>query len=268
VFDSAPLDAPLAILGAAVVELELESDQPQALVAVRLNDLRPDGSSLRVTYGVLNLSHRASHEAPKPLHPGERIRVRVQLNEIGHIFPAGHRLRLAVSTAYWPIVWPSPRPVRLLVHAGSLLLPVREKQRSDDAIAFAPPVKGHATPQTILQSPRQERTIARDVQTGELVYTIVRDEGRAITDETGIETGFSKKVVYRIKPEDPTSARVDLRETFLHRHKQGWDTLVEATSSLSATADEFLVEATLTASDGGKPFFLRSWLERIPRDGV
>jgi hypothetical protein len=198
------------------------------------------------------------------------VTARVQLNEIGHVFPAGHRLRVAVSTAYWPIVWPSPRPVRLLVHAGGsrLLLPVRGKQAGDAAIAFAPPVKGRATPQVTLQGPRQERTITRDVQTGEVVYTILRDEGRALTEETGIETGFSKKVVYRIRPEDPTSARVDLRETFLHRHKQGWDTLVEATSSLTATAEEFLVEATLTAADGGRPFFLRSWLERIPRDGV
>ena len=42
------------------------------------------------------------------------------MNEIGHVFPAGHRIRLAISTAYWPIVWPSPRPVRLVVHTARL----------------------------------------------------------------------------------------------------------------------------------------------------
>ena len=49
--------------------------------------------------------------------------------------------------------------------------------------------------------------------TNEVVYTVVRDEGRSVIDEIGVETGFEKKVVYRIRPDDPTSARVDLRES-------------------------------------------------------
>ena len=38
--------------------------------------------------------------------------------------------------------------------------------------------------------------------------------------------------------------------------------------TLSATETEFLVEASLKTFDGGKPFFAKSWLERIPRNGV
>jgi uncharacterized protein len=251
------------------VELELEADEPAAIVAVRLNDLRPDGSDLRVTYGVLNLTHRDGHERPVPLPSGKPVRVRVQMNEIGHVFPAGHRVRLAVSTAYWPIIWPSPRPVRLIVHtAGSrFTLPVRDHQKSDDKIRFEAPVKGRETRRRILEGPRQERTITRDVLANEQVYTVTRfDHG--VIEEIGVETSFDKKVVYRVKPDDPTQARVDLREAFLHRHDQGWDTFVEAVSALSCTETEFLIEASLKASDGGKPFFAKSWLKRIPRNGV
>jgi hypothetical protein len=89
-----------------------------------------------------------------------------------------------------------------------------------------------------------------------------------VIDEIGVETGFEKKVQYRIKPTDPASARVDLRETFVHRHGQGWDTYIEGEAALSSTPAEFLVEATLKAYDDGKPFFVKSWLERIPRNGV
>jgi putative CocE/NonD family hydrolase len=270
VFDTEPLPESVTVLGAPVVELELEADQPDAQVAVRLNNLRPDGSDLRVTYGVLNLTHRAGHAAPTPVEPGKRMRVRMQLNEIGHVFPAGHRIRLAISTAYWPTVWPAPRAFRLVVHtAGSrLTLPVRERQAGDEKVRFEPPVKGRTTPRTVLRGTRQERTVTRDVAAGEVVYTVVRDEGRGIIDEIGVETGFEKKVVYRIKPDDPTSARVDLREAFLLRHGRGWDTFVEAEAALSATEAEFLVEASLKACDGGKPFFVKSWLDRIPRRGV
>ena len=38
---------------------------PSALVAVRLNDVPPDGASTRVTYGLLNLTHRDGHERPR-----------------------------------------------------------------------------------------------------------------------------------------------------------------------------------------------------------
>ncbi|MFM9844517.1 MAG: CocE/NonD family hydrolase [Dongiaceae bacterium] len=269
-FDTEQLEAPVTILGAPVVELDLESEQPEALVTVRLNDLRPDGSDLRVTYGVLNLTHRNGHDRPVPLEPGKRVRIRVQMNEIGHIFPAGHRLRLAISTAYWPTVWPSPRSVRLLVHTGSsrLVLPVRERRASDERIHFEPPAKGRATARTVLVGAHQERTVTRDVAANEVIYTVLRDEGRSIIDEIAVESGFEKKVVYRIKPDDPTSARVDLREAFLLRHRQGWDTFVEAQAALSSTESDFLVEASLKASEGGKPFFARSWLQRIPRKGV
>ena len=56
-----------------------------------------------------------------------------------------------------------------------------------------------------------------------------------------------------------------MREAHLQRHGQGWDTYVDARSALTSTEKEFLVEATLKVSENGKPFFLKSWLERIPR---
>ncbi len=126
-FDSAPLEERFEVLGAPVVELEIAADQPAALLVVRLNAVQEDGVSCLVTYGVLNLCHRDGHEWPEPLEPGTFYRVRVQLNDIAHAFPAGCRLRLALSTCYWPIVWPSPQAAMLSVRTGSsvLHLPVR-----------------------------------------------------------------------------------------------------------------------------------------------
>ena len=109
VFETAPLDAPIEILGAPIVTLDIASDKPLANLAVRLCDVHPDGASLRVSYGMLNLTHRDGHETPAPLVPGQRYQVRIQLNDAGSVFPAGHRIRLALSTTYWPMIWPSPR---------------------------------------------------------------------------------------------------------------------------------------------------------------
>ena len=136
VFDAAPLAARIEILGSSVVELDLSVDQPVATVAVRLNDVAPEGTSRRVVLGVLNLTHRDGHAEPSALEPGKRYRVRIVLPETGYAFAPGHRIRLALSTCYWPVIWPSPAPVTLTVHTGTstLTLPVRPPNPADAAV--------------------------------------------------------------------------------------------------------------------------------------
>ena len=126
-------------MGAPVVELEIASNRPHAFVVARLCDVAPDGASTRVTYGVLNLTHRDSHEHPEPLEPGRMYRVRIQLNDIAHKFSPGHRIRLALSNSMWPIFWPSPEQVSLTLKGGTLILPVRRPRDEDANLApFAP----------------------------------------------------------------------------------------------------------------------------------
>src|SRR5215475_11009186 len=115
IFETSPLEAPIEILGAAIVTLEVASDRPIANLVVRLCDIHPSGESLRVSYGVLNLAHRDGHEKPAAMVVGRRYQVRIQLNDAGSTFPAGHRIRLALSTAYWPVIWPSPEKATLLI---------------------------------------------------------------------------------------------------------------------------------------------------------
>ncbi len=77
--------------------------------------------------GVLNLTHRHSHEQPEPLTPGELTQATVDIDDIAHHFPAGHRIAVSLSTTYWPIAWPSPDLATLTVTLGTshLTLPVR-----------------------------------------------------------------------------------------------------------------------------------------------
>ena len=142
VFETTPLDAPIEILGAAVVTLDVASDKSIANLAVRLCDVHPSGESLRVSYGVLNLTHRDGHETPAPLVPGRRYQVRIQLNDAGAVLPAGHKVRLALSTSYWPMVWPSPEKATLTVLGGTLDLPVRPPRDHRCAAAAARPGDG------------------------------------------------------------------------------------------------------------------------------
>src|SRR5690606_4309191 len=101
-FDTAPLTAPLDLLGAAVVNLRLSCDRPRAFVVARLCDVAPDGSSVRIWHGMLNLCHRAGMDRPERIRPGEEMTVTLTLDQMAYRLAPGHRLRLALSTTYWP----------------------------------------------------------------------------------------------------------------------------------------------------------------------
>jgi hypothetical protein len=268
VFDGAPLTEPLEILGAPAVMLEFESDQAVSTVVLRLNDVAPDGQVTRVTYGVLNLTHRDSHAAPEPLAPGKRTRATVRLNDIGHRFLKGHRVRLAVSTAYWPIVWPAPHAVRLRVVTGlSLLsLPVRQPRAEDASVTFGPPEKSPVTPRHIVQPGQVWRRISYDVGSGEQTIEVRRDDGRSVIKEIGVETALDKKITYRIHPDDPATAYNSVDHDLVHRGAAGWNTRIVTHCAIACTPAEFVVEADLKAYDGKIRVFSRSWTRRIPRN--
>jgi len=270
VFDTEPLTSRLEILGAPVVELEVSADRPQAKLAVRLCDVHPDGASTRVTYGILNLTHRESHENLTPLEPGRRYKVRIQLNDVAYAFPPGHRLRIAVSSAYWPITWPSRERVAITLFSGasSVLLPVRPPKSSDDALPPLPPVQSAAPEKrTVLRVGRTERHIERDVATGETVHRLVDDGGDVRIDAIGLEVGSVKLSEYRITDDDPLSAVAEARWT----QKVGrgdWRTRTETYTRMSSTRDAFLIHATLDAYEGDKRVLSQNWDCAVPRDLV
>jgi uncharacterized protein len=268
VFDGEPLAEPLEILGAATVSLELESDQPVANAIVRLNDVAPDGQVTRVTYGVLNLTHRAGHAAPQPLTPGQRTRVTITLNDAGHRFLKSHRIRLALSTAYWPIIWPAPRPVRLSVRTGisSLTLPVRTPRAEDPSVAFGPPEKSPVTARRLLRPGEVWRRVSYDIGSGNQVIEVLRDDGRSVIEQIGVETALSKKIIYRIHPDDPATAYSAVDHDLQHRNGTGWDMRIVTHCAIACTADEFIVEADLSAYEGEIRRFSRSWTQRVKRD--
>jgi hypothetical protein len=134
VFETEPLGSALEIAGDPAVDLAFTVDRPVAQVAVRLVDVAPDGAATRVTYGVFNLTHRNGHEHPEALEPGRPYRVRIPMKPVAQHFAPGHRIRLAVSTTYFPLTWPGPEQVTMTLHPAdtTLDLPLRTAS-SDDA---------------------------------------------------------------------------------------------------------------------------------------
>jgi putative CocE/NonD family hydrolase len=269
-FDTDPLAERLEILGPPVADLEVAVDRPVALIAARLSDIAPDGAATRVTYGVLNLTHRESHEHPTALQPGRRYRVRLQLNDAAQAFPAGHRIRLALSTAYWPTVWPSPEPVTLTLYAGAstLTLPVRPPDPTDETLPALPPVEtAPPLPVTAHEPARSERVVHHDAATGEVTLDWTQDSGRHRYDDIDLTVHTVATNRYTIRADDPLSARAEIAWT-VRLSRGDWGVETRTRSVLTSTRDTFELAATLEAYEGDAPVHVERWARSIPRDLV
>jgi putative CocE/NonD family hydrolase len=270
VFDTEPLAEPLHILGAPVLHLDVASDRPNAFVAATLSEVLPDGAATRISYGILNLTHRESHEHLKPLEPGRRYTVRVRLNECGQRIGAGSRLRLALSTAYWPVVWPSPEPVTLTVMAGasSLELPVRPARPEDAALPSFEPAEGAPALKTRIMRPGSRKIeMSRDILTGRVTVERFQDDGLVRVQDFDWEYGSSAHRRYSILPHDPLSAEARIRWEKEYR-RDALHVRVDARTHMRVTASDFLISGLLDAYEGDDRVFSKEWNCTIPRDHV
>ncbi|MEU6911752.1 CocE/NonD family hydrolase [Streptomyces olindensis] len=269
VFDSEPLTEPLEILGSPSVELDLTVSEPVALVAARLSDVSPDGAATRVSYGILNLTRLNSTESPEPLEPGRRYRATIPLNGVAQAFPPGHRVRLSLSTSYWPLAWPPPRPALLGVHerSSTLTLPVRPVDEPDE-VPSSPFGEPEGTPPiatTQLTPPEERWEVKRDLVDYHAELDIVKDRGTVRFEDIGLEAGRRAHERYRAVADDFTSAGGESTWTMSFR-RDDWDVRVVTHTRLTCDETDFFVDATLDAYEADRRVFSRTWNEQVPRD--
>ena len=270
-FTTEPLDERLELLGRPRLRLAFAVDRPLALVAVRLCDVAPDGTSTIVSRGALNLTHLDGHESPRRLIPGERCVADVELNVVGQAIAPGHRLRLALSSTYWPWYWPSPEPVELtvLTDGCALELPVRPPSDADVSLEpFAPAEQGPGLELEILESSPAYRRIRHDPETGTIEIEHNEDgyqRHRLVQD--GLEVGWLSVDRLSIREGDPLSAEVTC-ERRVELGRGGWQVRLEISSAMTSDADAFHVDDRLEAFEGDRRVFERTWNRTFPRDHI
>ncbi|WP_029088726.1 CocE/NonD family hydrolase [Brevibacterium album] len=275
VFETRPLERDAEVCGLASLEIEVASDRPVAQLAARLSDVNPDGEATRVTYGVLNLTHRDGSEFPQRLEPGKRYRVRVPLNGIAQRFPAGHRIRLSLSSSYWPLVWPSPEAAALTVTTGTsrLLLPVRRPQPQDGRLReFGPPEAAPELEVERLAAGDHQWRVIRDLATDVSTLEIINDQGAFRIEETGTVVRRATDEWFSFRWNDVDSVRGETR-TVRRIERDGWRVEVVTRTVLTSTREAFRIAAQLDAyeldAERGDPrVHSQSWQRDIPRDLV
>jgi len=264
-FDTAPLGEGLDLFGRPVLTLRLAADRPKATLIARLCAVAPDGASLRLSHGVLNLCHRNGADAPAPLIPGETVTVRLPLDLMAAHVPRGHRLRLALSTAYWPFVWPQPFAATLALAEGALDLP-----HLDGPVAGWDPPGPEAGPpwrHRRLSPARSARRIETDLLPGRHALVIESDSGDAEDLAHGLIAGEAVSERWEIAADDPLSAAAAIR--WEQRLARGdWRVRIVTETGMTATGETLRMTARVTAFEGGAQVFRRDWDETVPRTFV
>ena len=253
----------MSLLGAPKVNLRVSSDVPQAQLAIRLSHVHPDGASTRITYGVLNLSHRDGPAMPEHMPPHEDRNITISLDHIGYTVPNGHRLRIAISTAYWPLIWPSPTQTTVRITMGEVFLP-EWKDHGDAPVAFPPPVAAAPWETEELRPESHVRRRETDMVTG-ITSLIIEDDFGKIRDlDHGLINGSIAREQWDVDPDDPLSARGTCHWTD-ELERDGIALRTEARCAMWSDATHFHLSASIEAYENDTRIYHRDLSECIER---
>jgi hypothetical protein len=242
-------------------------DQPVAQLAARLCTVDPEGRSTRVSFGVFNLTHRSGHEMPEPLEPGRVYGIVIPMRHVAQRVERGYRLRLGISTSYFPMIWPVPEPVTVTIHTGDshLDLPLRAPAPEDDTLAsFEPAVTATPLETERLVSGENWVRITEDAATGAHVFEVADGDGtyRIVgNDITVTEQGYER---HSIMADDPLSARATADWT-LGLKRGAWSMRSETQTELTSDAERFRIRARMRVWLGEEMVAEKEWDERIAR---
>lgn len=263
-FTTAPLQHTLEILGAPTLELELSANRPVAMVAVRLSDMRPDNKVTRVTYGVLNLTHRDGHAEPSPLEPDRLYRVRVRLNDVAQTLPEGHRMRIAISSSYFPLTWPPPESTQLKIHTGNsrLTLPIRAPR--EEAVRFAQAQASASGKQSQLVEGHHNWRVIRELDTDHSTLEVINDNGVYKLEDIDLTVQRKAEEWYSYRSDDFNSVKGETR--WARGFRRGdWEVKTVTRTVLHCDKAHFYLSAELDAYEGDRRVYSNNWSRRIKR---
>jgi putative CocE/NonD family hydrolase len=271
----------LDIFGNAAVNLRVSSEATRGQVYVRLCDVATDGSSTQITRGNLNLSSRKGRDKIVPFPVGDWEYVTVTLSSIGYRIPAGHVLRVAVSTAYWPWIWPQPeaRALRIALADSQLQLPVRlvpqpssQAGELDASVSFSSPRQSESlnviSPEaSCAGEKRPERLISMDVAENTTNIQVDPAYGGTRIYPDGLEYDEDAVERYWIAADNPLSARTEAQWRIeMRRPDLNWKARIEADTRIHCDETNFYTESVVCCYHGNELVFDEVWNEKIPRE--
>jgi uncharacterized protein len=267
-YDSGALGEDFAILGLPRVHLNVAADAPLADWFVRLSDVAPDGRVTMVTGAGINGAQRDSMAAPQDLTPGKLYALSFDLHLASWVFPKGHRIRVAISNALWPMNWPTPYPITTSLELGG--------SSGSRVILPQVPVQGPAAPPFAAPEPIEEPAGIKAIGAAwPGAWTVLRDEvgqhstvtwsGKTAVSYPWGRFDHSERLIYYIDDAHPDAARVQGDSEYIQlakEHVLTWRGRLDLTSDVHT----FFYKYTRTLLKDGVVIRTKTWEEPVARD--
>ena len=268
VYDSAPLEHEMAILGRPHARLQASATAPLANWFARLSDVAPDGTVTQITGAGLNGAQRDSMTEPRELEPGKIYPLDIEMHLTSWVFPKGHRIRVAISNALWPMVLPTPYAMTTSLELGG--------ENGSRIVLPVVPLRGAPAPEFSVPQPSEERTdIKNEGFPWPGDWTVERDEAHQKTTvhwkgkdgyeyPWGTQNDFENLTYegYDAHPET-SSVRGEAESVFALKGR----TLVWRGHLLVSTDQKnFYYKYTRELLKDGTMIKTKTWQETIPRD--
>ena len=272
VYDSEILDAPLEILGRPIARLRVSANATRANWVVRVSDVAPDGQVTQVVGAAFNGTHRISAREPSDIVPGEDFDLNIDLHFTSWVFPKGHRIRIAVSNAIWPMLWPTPMQMKSTLAIGGnngaridlpVILPGEEYTPNFKEPSSNPALSGYEFIDSWnISGYAAINSIQQDPETGE-AFGVATNTG-ATQYPWGIER-FEEEIEHRTSDENPAYTSVVGRYKITEELK---DRTLDFEQNVEFKSDEdnFYLTFHRWVSVNGELYKEKAWQEVIPRD--
>ncbi|NLZ11903.1 MAG: CocE/NonD family hydrolase [Alcaligenaceae bacterium] len=266
VYDSAPLTEAMDIMGMPKVLLRVAADAPFYQWSVRLEDVAPDGKVSLVSGAIINPSQRNSRLEPEALTPGVPVTLTTAIHFTTWRFKPGHRIRLAVSNAQFPMIWPSHTAGSTRLFSGQAswielpVVPARNQTRT--ACTLPPPDANDVAPfGKELEKNGPVFKSVRNEETGQSTFSTSSDIRWTINDNT---YKSSESYQWDVNDAAPANASYqgERRNTFTIA---GNEIDLSTRALIESDSSHFHVTFTKTLRQNGDLVREKTWTDHIPR---
>jgi hypothetical protein len=184
-------------------------------------------------------------------------------------FATGHRIRLAVTNAQFPMLWPTPSPMTLRLFLGPeatrLRLPLIPAE-TRPAPAFAPSEPRGSRPDAHSSGcdswPEGFREVRKDLIRG---TTSNEWRGRCVYEIGSRHFETEERNTYEVRDENPAESSFDGEEVHRIRLEGGRALRLESHLSLRSDATDFHATFTRKIFENDTLLREKTWAETIPR---
>jgi len=123
VFETAPFEQPLEMIGRVVIELAASATVPDFDLWAQLYDVAPDGTAWNLSTpgtALQRASYRDGGPTRQLLKAGETVLLRMNNLVTANRFLSGHRLRVVITPQFYPLFSVNPQTGRLEFDSDSV----------------------------------------------------------------------------------------------------------------------------------------------------